>query len=708
MNGLGDVVGIQQLVALLVNHLALVIGHVIKFKQALADVEVTTFHLALGVFDRLGHPRVLDGFALFHAQLLHHAGHAIGGEDPHQGIFHGEVEPGGTRVTLTTGTAAQLVVDTTGFVTLGTDNVQTTGSQHLIVAHLPGCFQLGNLLAGRVLQGGNLCLPVTTQHDVGTTTSHVGRDGDRAKLARLSDNFRFHGMELGVQHLVRDLLFVQDAREQLGVLDRDGTDQHRLALGHTLADIFNDGGILLIGGQIDQIAHVLAHHRLVSRDNHGIQTINLLEFKGFGICSTCHPRQLVVETEVVLEGDRGQSLVLVLNLGPFFRFNRLMQTIGPATTRHGTTGMLIDDDDLVLLDDVIHVALKQGVSTQTRIDVMQQTDIGGREQGVMLIEQPLFLEQLFHENLTVFGQQGLTVLFVNRVVPLTGVLLGVFFVLLDQQRDQLVDLGIHGRAVFSRARDNQRGSGFIDQHRVNLIHQRIVERTLNALLRRERHVVAQVVKTEFVVGTVGNIGSISVTLLRRIHTWHVAIHCHAEEGKQRTVRFRITLGQIVVHCHHVDATTAQGIEVRWQGCGQGFTFTGLHFSDAVGIQHHAADQLHVEVTHAEHPLGGFTHGRECFRQQLLQGLTLLQTLTVLGRLGLQLRVGQSFELRLHCIDLFYNFAQSLERSIVPAANNLGKQCANHGYQLFLVIKAFRHGNLEKKPNPVRHSESVRG
>ena len=53
-------------------------------------------------------------FALFHAQLLHHAGHAVGGEDPHQGIFHGEVEAGGTRITLTTGTAAQLVVDTDG------------------------------------------------------------------------------------------------------------------------------------------------------------------------------------------------------------------------------------------------------------------------------------------------------------------------------------------------------------------------------------------------------------------------------------------------------------------------------------------------------------------------------------------------------------------------------------------------------------------
>ena len=143
-------------------------------------------------------------------------------------------------------------------------------------------------------------------------------------------------------------------------------------------------------------------------------------------------------------------------------------------------------------------------------------------------------------------------------------------------------------------------------------------------------------------------------------------------------------------------TATQGVQVSWQSRSKSLTFTGFHFRDAVGVQHHAADQLHVEVAHAKHPLGGFTHGRERFRQQLLQGLTLLDTLTIFSRFGLQLGIGESLELRLHGIDLFYNFAQSLERSVVPAADNLGKQCANHGYQLFLVIKAFRHWNLKKK------------
>ena len=53
--------------------------------------------------------------------------------------------------------------------------------------------------------------------------------------------------------------------------------------------------------------------------------------------------------------------------------------------------MLVDDDDLVLLDDVVDVALEQGVRTQAGIDVMQQADVGGGEQGVILGQQPSFL-----------------------------------------------------------------------------------------------------------------------------------------------------------------------------------------------------------------------------------------------------------------------------------------------------------------------------
>ena len=44
--------GFQQFIALLVDHLALVVGDVVVFQQLLADVEVARFDLALRLLDR--------------------------------------------------------------------------------------------------------------------------------------------------------------------------------------------------------------------------------------------------------------------------------------------------------------------------------------------------------------------------------------------------------------------------------------------------------------------------------------------------------------------------------------------------------------------------------------------------------------------------------------------------------------------------------
>ncbi|CSB39033.1 Uncharacterised protein [Vibrio cholerae] len=133
---------------------------------------------------------------------------------------------------------------------------------------------------------------------------------------------------------------------------------------NTLFDIFNDRGKLFRLRAIHHIRHIVTHHRLVGWNNNCFQTINLLEFKRFGISGTRHTRQLFIQTEVVLESDRSQSLVFVLDLHPFFCFYRLVQTIRPATTRHSTTGMFINDHHFTIgCHDVIDVLFKQNMRT---------------------------------------------------------------------------------------------------------------------------------------------------------------------------------------------------------------------------------------------------------------------------------------------------------------------------------------------------------
>jgi len=117
----------------------------------------------------------------------------------------------------------------------------------------------------------------------------------------------------------------------------------------------------------------------------------------------------------------------------------------------------------------------------------------------------------------------------------------------------------------------------------------------------------------------------------------------------------------------------QGVEVDRQGGHQGFTLTGFHLGDLAFMQHQAADQLHIEMAHPQHPLGGLAHRGKGFRQHLLQRLTLLQPLPELNRLGLQLVIGKRFEALFQRVDLLDDFPQALQLALVFTSQNLFKQ-----------------------------------
>ena len=57
------------------------------------------------------------------------------------------------------------------------------------------------------------------------------------------------------------------------------------------------------------------------------------------------------------------------------RFQRLVQAFRIAPARHHAAGELVDDDDLVVADDVVLVALEQLVGAQRLIDVVDDGDV---------------------------------------------------------------------------------------------------------------------------------------------------------------------------------------------------------------------------------------------------------------------------------------------------------------------------------------------
>ena len=104
----------------------------------------------------------------------------------------------------------------------------------------------------------------------------------------------------------------------------------------------------------------------------------------------------------------------------------------------------------------------------------------------------------------------------------------------------------------------------------------------------------------------------------------------AKEAMHLAHPFGIAAGEVVVHRHHVHTATGQGIEVAGQGGDQGFAFAGFHLSDLAFMQHHAADQLHIEVAHAEHTLAGFAHHGKGFGQDLVEDRALVLRLPALA------------------------------------------------------------------------------
>ena len=104
-DGVRDVLRLHQLVALLIDVVALIVGYVVELQQVLAGVEVLPFHAPLSLLDGTVDHAVFDGLALFQAQRLHEVAHPLRREDAHEIVFHGKEEARRTGVALAPGPA---------------------------------------------------------------------------------------------------------------------------------------------------------------------------------------------------------------------------------------------------------------------------------------------------------------------------------------------------------------------------------------------------------------------------------------------------------------------------------------------------------------------------------------------------------------------------------------------------------------------------
>ena len=122
-NGIVHILAVEHLIALTVDDLTLTVHNVIVVKDGFTDRKVAALDLLLGALHDVGEHLALDRLILLDVHAVEDHTHPLAAEDTHQVVLAGEEELALTRVALTAGTSAQLVVDTAALVALRTDDV---------------------------------------------------------------------------------------------------------------------------------------------------------------------------------------------------------------------------------------------------------------------------------------------------------------------------------------------------------------------------------------------------------------------------------------------------------------------------------------------------------------------------------------------------------------------------------------------------------
>jgi len=192
-------------------------------------------------------------------------------------------------------------------------------------------------------------------------------------------------------------------------------------------------------------------------------------------------------------------------------------------------------------------------------------------------------------------------------------------VILDlEARNDAVDDVIGVGRFFGSAGDDERGARLVDQDRIDLVDDGEVMRPLDVILQVELHVVAQIVETELVVLAVGDVAGVGGLAFGIADAVHDHADAETEEAVNAAHPLRVAPRQVVVDRHDMHAAAAQRVEHGGERGDQGLAFAGLHLGDPASMEHHPADQLHVEMTLAEGASRALAHYGEDLGQNVVQ------------------------------------------------------------------------------------------
>ena len=504
----------QHAVPLLVDHLPLDVHHVVVLEDVLTHDEVLLFDLLLRVLDLAREDAGLHRLVVRQLEALHDPVDPIACEQADEVVAAREVEARRAGVALATGAAAQLVVDPARLVALGAEDVQAAERADLVV-----------------------------DLDVDAAACHVRRDRHRPAVAGVLDDLGLARVLFRVQDRVRDALALQQLAQVLGGLHGDRADEYRLALLVPLFDVVDDGIELRLDRLEDQVVLVVTGHRDVGRDLDDVEVVDLDELLLLRLRGARHAGELLVEAEVVLERDRRERLVLLLDRDVLLRLDRLVKALAPAAPFHDATGELVDDLHLAVLDHVVDVVLVERLRLERLDQVVDELDVPG---AVEVVDPQRALD-LFDPRLG--RRYGLVLLVVEEVVLLRERLVVELRALRLRTVEPLHDareVVVGPRGGRRLAGDDERRPRLVDQDRVDLVDDRVSVAALDDAFEADRHVVAQVVEPELRVRAVRDVGVIGGLAPVERHVVLDRGDAHAEPFVDGPVPLGIARGEVVV------------------------------------------------------------------------------------------------------------------------------------------------------------------
>ena len=149
-----------------------------------------------------------------------------------------------------------------------------------------------------------------------------------------------------------------------------------------------------------------------------------------------------------------------------------------------------------------------------------------------------------------------------------------------------------------RSGNDERSPGVVNEDGVHLIDNGEVMLALDEVIHPRRHIVPQIVETELVVGSEGNVAFVCLTAGIAVRLVLVdAVHRQSVEHVERSHPLGVTLGEVVIDGHHMDSLACEGVQEHRQCCHEGLSLTRRHLRNLALVENDTSDELDVIVDH---------------------------------------------------------------------------------------------------------------